>query len=127
MFIKSTAVNYLIVIVALVFLVFWLNLGWQSALKLQQARVVVRNAKAVVEGLRFFYNDYDRFPRADEFQNGVSLVPYFSVFPPREFVSRRCPASFMYSRPALNNFVLNFCLPAAAEQYRAGWNKLGVN
>lgn len=121
---RQTIVNYLIVAVAIVFLLFWLKAGWTEALKLKQSELIVANAQILQTGLRFFYNDYDRFPKASEFQNDGSLATYFSVFPPKAFISQKCKESFSYQRPALASFELAFCLEKAVSGFKPGWNKI---
>lgn len=124
MIFRQTMVNYLIVAVAMIFLLFWLRAGWIQAGKSKQSELVAANIQVIQAGLQFFYNDYDRFPKASEFQADGNLAGYFSIFPPKTFISQKCKESFLYQRPTLTSFELAFCLEKAVGQFNAGWNKI---
>ena len=124
MTLKYRLVNYLILAVAVVFLLFCLRVGLMQAEKLKQSELVAANAQVLQAGMRFFYNDYDRFPKASEFQSDGSLVAYFSAFPPKAFISQKCQESFLYQRPTLTSFELAFCLEKAVGGFNRGWNKI---
>lgn len=125
MLLKKNLINLLVILLALGFLLFWLWLAWNGAKLRQQAEVVEKNAFALRQGMEYFFNDYDRFPQSAEFQAVAGLSPYFSAFPPRNFVSKICSSgSFHYVRPSLSRFELDFCTPAATQKSKTGWNKL---
>jgi hypothetical protein len=89
------------------------------------ANTVAHNAEQVAAGLHNFFNDQERFPSAAEFQDDHNLMlAYFSSFPPIELAGGSCRADFLYLRPSPQTFKLQFCLAAAAGNYRAGWSQL---
>ena len=107
-------------------LLLWAVLAGLAAGKSQaQAWVISSNSAAIAQGLKYFYNDEERFPSAVEFQSDKNLLQsYLSSFPPAQFPSPQCQQSFAYERPSLPTFHLAFCLPAAFNGYKAGWNLL---
>lgn len=109
-------------------ILFWaISSGIQNGKNIAQAALVAQNAQSLAKGFDFFYQDQNRFPSALEFQNNNLMNEYFGSFPPLSFASSICPESFLYKRPGLKSFELNFCLPANYQNYRPGWNKLVSN
>lgn len=97
-----------------------LNKGKQAA----QAQIIAQGAQNLAAGLKYFYNDQNRFPSATEFADQNIMLNYFSAFPPTNFVSAACSQSFIYKRISQTNFQLNFCLPRGVGGYNDGWNMI---
>ena len=121
---KNYIINYFVLALALGFFLFLSRAGWHQALKVKQSQVAVVNVLALEQGLQFFKNDYDRFPKVSEFADNSTLAIYFSAFPPKEFNSKDCPLSYVYKRPSLTSFELSFCLAAKTGKFKEGWNKI---
>src|SRR3989344_6249019 len=121
---KNHFLNYFILALAVGFFLFLSQAGWNQASKFNQSQVVAKNALVLEQGLRFFKSDYDRFPKASEFEDNSTMAIYFSAFPPREFSSKDCPSSYEYKRPNLASFELSFCLTAKTDRFKEGWNKI---
>ena|ERR1051326_2149485 len=113
---------YLTVIGVAVILLFSIALGQSRGQSLAQSEVVLHNAKAMALGLRFFYQDQNRYPTALEFEDRNLMLNYFDSFPPQKFLTSSCVDSFNYKRPAQENFTLNFCLPTGVENFAKGWS-----
>jgi hypothetical protein len=89
-----------------------------------QSRLVAGNARALSQGLRYFYQDQDRYPTALEFANAGVMLGYFNLFPAREFPSGSCFQSFDYKRISDAAFSLNFCLSGKISGLKSGWNSI---
>lgn len=98
--------------------------GINKGKSIAQSQVVSANASALALGLKYFYQDQERYPTALEFGNQTLMLNYFYLFPPVNFVSAACPQSFVYKRPAVDSYSLSFCLSQTAGSYAAGWNTL---
>lgn len=118
-------IQFLTVLAAAVILLLSLLWGAASGQKLAQSGAVAANAESLSKGLGYFYRDQDRFPSAAEFLDDKNLMlNYFNDFPAANLPSAQCPSSFVYQRPDVQSFKLNFCLPAAWGNFPAGWNQL---
>lgn len=116
---KTILSSLVVAVVLLLVLIGGANAGKTSA----RAETVAKIAKNLVAGLDDFYRDQDRFPSAAEFSDNNIMLNYFSVFPPQDFLSAKCPGgNFIYKRLDLRHYQLNFCLPKPALGYKAGWN-----
>ncbi len=87
-----------------------------------EAQVIAQTAESVRGALKFFYQDQGRYPSVSEFLNQGVMQNYLNNFPLPEFSSKSCSQSFVYKRPNLQSFQLNFCLPVSVDNYRQGWD-----
>ena len=126
-FVQNSLLKYFLVLSALVIFSYSIQLGLNRAKFRQQAEIIVQNTSAIQSGLEFFSMDFDRYPQVSEFEDRITMLSYFSSFPPQEFPSENCPTTFVYARTAVNSYELNFCLPARVENFQKGWNKLVQN
>jgi hypothetical protein len=110
-------------VVAAVFLIV-LAQGWSAGKNLAEASAVITASREVAKGLKFFYQDQNRYPSPVEFENSEVMLNYFNVYPLPNFVSKICPQTFSYRRNNADSFQLNFCLPVANADYVKGWNSL---
>jgi hypothetical protein len=110
----------LIMAVVLLFEIFF---GIKNAKIQKQTETVLKNQQQIALGLKFFYNDYGRFPQAGEFASRSIMGNYFTAFPVPEITVANCPQSFSYKQLTEKKIELNFCLPSAALEYQSGWNK----
>ena len=99
-------------------------LGLASGKNLAQAKTVVASAQALTKAFEYFYNDQGRFPTAVEFTNQNVMLNYLSAYNLPVFASKICSESLLYKKTLSGGYELDFCLPAAAENYAQGWNKL---
>ncbi|MBL8029790.1 MAG: hypothetical protein JNN11_00915 [Candidatus Doudnabacteria bacterium] len=115
-----------IILGVLALLVVLLSLwGLGAGKKQAYSKTLVENVKAVVLALDFFYNDNNRFPTADEFLNREIMQSYFSNYPVfEEWSQGACSPAFSYSRPAANNYKVDFCLVTQVGEYKSGWNQI---
>ena len=126
-FVQNSLLKYFLVLSALVIFSYSIQLGLNRAKFRQQAEIIVQNTSAIQSGLEFFSMDFDRYPQVSEFEDRITMLSYFSFFPPPGFPSKNCPTTFVYARTAANSYELNFCLPARVENFKKGWNKLVQN
>jgi hypothetical protein len=121
---KTKAKSYLSSLAVAVILLVALLWGAAKGKTTAQSEAIVKAQANLVSGLKFFYQDQNRFPSATEFADSPTMLSYFTVFPPPNFVSKNCSQSFFYVRNNLNNYTLSFCLPVASGGYVAGWNSI---
>lgn len=110
-------------IVAAVFLIV-LTQGWSAGKNMAEAEAIITASREAVKGLKFFYQDQNRYPSPVEFENPEVMLNYFNVYPLPQYVSKTCAQSFAYRRNSAESFQLNFCLPVATPGYAKGWNNL---
>jgi hypothetical protein len=116
--------NTLAVICVAVILFISITKGISSGKLNAQTAVVTQNVEAVLEGLDFFYGDYEHYPNAFEFADIGIMSSYYNYFPPHNFVSEKCTESVIYNRVNANRFQIGFCLPKALAGFEQGWNNL---
>jgi hypothetical protein len=114
----------LTVLFATVILLWSFTAAFRSGKNVAQSEFVLQTADSLATGLEYFYNDQGRYPSALEFMDQSIMVNYFTVFPPVEFMSQTCQSNFVYKRPTLKNYQLNFCLPKAAAGWPVGWSQI---
>ena len=107
-----------LVILTLGLLYFAVVYGQRSA----QGRQIVKDSKAITQALEYFYQDQNRYPSNDEFLDQNVMRQYLSNFPPQEFVSGGCEASYEYQNNFRSDYELRFCLPKGVSGYSTGWN-----
>ena len=123
-FVGKAVKQFLSSLAAAVVLLLCVFLGVSRGRQLAQAKIISQNAQAITQGLKYFYQDQDRFPSAAEFSGNLNLMlNYFSVFPLPQVPTSQCPQNFVYQRPNSKAFLLNFCLPAAEGNFHSGWNQ----
>lgn len=96
-------------------------LGAKEGQKVAQSEQIIRTGQNIFAGLNYFYKDQNRYPTVSEFSDKSIMLNYFSAFPPVQFVSGSCTASFVYKRSDSKNFELDFCLPTSLKNYSKGW------
>lgn len=116
--------KYLALIVVLLVFLFGVFKGFQAGKFSAQAQVLSQNALAIQKGLEYYYSDQDYFPTAAEYQNPQLMLTYLSASPAVNLASAQCSDNFVYNRPSLRSFVMDFCLPAGFGSYHTGWNRL---
>jgi hypothetical protein len=119
--------QFLTVLLATVVLLLAVFSGVGAGKSQAQSQLVANNAQETVKGLKYFYNDNNRFPAVLEYQNQSLMLNYFNYFPPQDFVSTTCNTSLMYKRINGNSIQLDFCLPKAVSGYQVGWNQFTEN
>ncbi len=121
---KQNILNICILIVAgsLLFLCF--SAGFHKGKRKQMAKVILANSESLKTGLEYFYNDFERYPKAIEFTSPLDLKPYFSVFPPKNLLGGTCQKTWIYERPQIDVYNLSVCLPEDYGEYLAGWQKI---
>jgi 4-amino-4-deoxy-L-arabinose transferase-like glycosyltransferase len=107
--------------VVLLLVVFW---GANTGKQIAQAQFIAATSQNAAGALQYFYQDQNRYPTAEEFENQNLMLNYLSNFPLPNYVSAKCSQSFVYKRIDTNSFQLSFCLPVAEGNYQAGWNNL---
>lgn len=122
--IPNGAYQTLTVLVVAVILLWSIGAGWSNGRKLAASEQVITNADQLTRGFEYFYNDQDRYPTALEFGSEAIMSMYFKTFPPAVLAGGSCTESFSYKRNSANEYLLGFCLPAAAGGYQQGWNQL---
>lgn len=101
--------------------------GLNAGKRRVQANLVEHNAQSLQQGLKYFYQDEDRYPSANEFQDKNLMLNYFNLYPPLDITSKNCEQSFLYKRLSSQNYQLLFCLPEGAAGFRSGWNEINGN
>ena len=121
---KQHIFNLTILFVVLVSLLLSMFMGFKKAQKQQISRIVLANADSLKTGLQYFYNDFERYPKALEFTSVVDMQPYFSTFPPKDYIIGKCIKTWRYERPSIDSFIVDFCLPQDYGNFSAGWQKI---
>jgi hypothetical protein len=111
-------------LLAAVILLLAVFLGASAGKQLATSETIIQTAQNLSAGAQYFYNDQNRYPTASEFADQNTMLNYFNVFPPQNFVSKNCSQSFVYKRTDDSNFSLSFCLPGAFGAYQSGWNTI---
>lgn len=104
-----------------VLLLWWAYTAGQHA---GQSRQAVKDSKAILQALEYFYQDQDRYPSTDEFKNDNLMRQYLSGFPPQQYPSELCPKTFEYANSFRNDYELRICLNRGVLGYQTGWNKI---
>ncbi len=89
-----------------------------------QGRQVVKDVETVIQALEYFYQDQNRYPSLNEFEDQNVMRQYLSNFPPQEFTSGVCDQSIDYVNTFRSDYELRFCLPKGVKGYRTGWNMI---
>lgn len=105
-------------------LLFALVSGASAGKSNAQDKTVLNGAQSVQKALGYFYNDQNRYPTAEEFQDKNIMLTYLTTFPLPNFVSASCPQSFIYKRITAQSYQLDFCLVRGLSGYIKGWNVL---
>lgn len=93
-----------------------------------KSETVISNARAVVEGLNYFYADQNRYPSQEEFADANLMLAYISGYPPASIAGGPCtgePAAsggFTYRSLDFKTYELDFCLPSKTGNFPAGLN-----
>ncbi len=96
--------------------------GWSNAVASSRSKAVLKDARAITQGFKYFYNDQNRYPSTGEFTNSNLMRSYINNFPPQTFSSSVCAKSFDYYNATPKTYELRICLLKATEGYKAGWN-----
>lgn len=110
--------------VALAILLLWW--AYLNGRKAGQSRQAVKDANSIRQALEYFYQDQNRYPATDEFKDDNLMRQYISGFPPKQYPSETCRATFEYSNNFRNDYELRFCLSKGVNGYLTGWNKISA-
>lgn len=101
--------------------------GISAGNKTAQAQMLVEASKNAASSAQYFYQDQNRYPTPEEFENQNLMLNYMTNFPLPNFPSPGCSQSFAYKRLDINSFQLSFCLPVSSGGYSAGWSTINGN
>lgn len=116
--------QYVAVIVLAVIFIFSERAALRTGQRRAQATLLAQNAAAIMDGLRLFKADQDRYPAATEYADRNVMLSYFNQFPPLEFPSAKCEQSLLYRRPKPETYELYVCSPANFAGLPEGWGKV---
>lgn len=105
---------------ALVVLLLWW--AFRNGQYAGQSRQTAKDANSIRQGLEYFYQDQNRYPSTDEFLDENLMRQYLSGFPPKQFPSPTCRATFEYVNQFRNDYELRVCLSKGVSGFNAGWN-----
>ena len=120
---KLIRVQKMILWAAVFLFVAGIGLGIISGITYAQSRATYQNALEVREALRYYRDDQDRYPSADQFRNQNILVPYYlDRLPSPVGASGTCAqyGAFVYSQASSRDFSLQFCLEQGVAGLSAG-------
>lgn len=121
---QKSKIAFIVVVLTFVLGILALS-GFSSGKKQAQSKVVLGMVFEIEKGLDFFYKDNGRFPSANEFLEEKIMAPYFNQLPALpEIDPKICNAAYIYNRPSIKSYELNFCLPKSTDGFIRGWNKL---
>lgn len=128
---NSTSVNKLqskILVAAFVLLLVSVLWGAYSGYRVGQSKATLTQASNLNEALRFYYQDQDRYPSAEQFynKNVLTAFNYISNLPKPENISGNCSSKtdFYYSQSSTQNFALSFCLTRSTGGFSKGTHTL---
>lgn len=114
-------IGVVIAVILLALLLFW---AFSSGQKAAQSRQIIKDSKTIVNALEYFYQDQNRYPSINEFNDQNVMRQYMNNFPPQQFPSSGCEQSFEYQNSFRSDYELRICLPKAQSSYRVGWNAI---
>jgi hypothetical protein len=114
------------IVLGLVAVIFFLALFWAyiTGTRAAQTDAVLKNTEALTQGLKYFYNDHERYPTAVEFQDRNLMLNYFSFYPLQDIVGGPCQETYQYRSPSQKKYELSFCLPKGGKGLNSGWNQI---
>lgn len=112
------------IIVTVIVIIFFVSVGggFKAGRNIARTRSTATNVEALQRGLNLFYQDQNRFPTTNEFQNAELMKNYFVHFPPISFTDKTCNQSFSYSTYRQLSFSIEFCLPRSYGGFNKGQN-----
>jgi hypothetical protein len=108
-------------VIVLVLLCLW---GWNNGLAAGRSKTILKDAKAIQEGFKYFYKDQNRYPTTGEFEDANIMQAYLSNFPPQSFPNELCPKTYDYYSATPQTYELRICLPKGVSGYPEGWSTL---
>ncbi|QQS22790.1 hypothetical protein IPM19_04145 [bacterium] len=109
-----------VIFIALAVLLLWW--AYRAGQHAGQSRQAVKDANAIKQALEYFYQDQNRYPATDEFKDDNLMRQYVSGFPPKQYPSEQCPATFQYSNNFRNDYELRLCLTKGVSGFKEGVN-----
>lgn len=122
---KSLKLSLTVIMVAVILLLS-LSFGYDNGRMYAQSEVVKHNVQSLSAGLEYFFQDQERYPTALEFADQPQMAAYFDSFPPENFTGSQCSESFIYKRPDISSYQLNYCLLKSFGGESAGWHKIEI-
>ncbi len=122
-------IKYVLLVLLILIAVLAIRWAFINARYAGQSRQAIKDSRAIVQALEYFYKDQNRYPSTDEFTDLNLMRQYLSGFPPQQYVAPSCPArdsgsTFGYVNSFRNDYELRVCLPKAVRGYKEGWNKI---
>lgn len=98
-------------------------LGYFSGQRSAAAKFNLAQVNETSLALSRFYTDQERFPTEEEFLEPSVFGQYLSKFPLALKEVSKCEHGPEYKASVLSRYELEFCLPANAGSFVAGWWK----
>jgi type II secretory pathway pseudopilin PulG len=123
---KRNKLQKIITIAVFILLAVSILWGIFSGISYARSKITYENAFAVREALRYYREDQDAYPSAEQFAEQKILVPYYLEKMPVGKTTGKCEQykDFVYSQSTSKDFKLQFCLthkikglPAGVHQY----------
>jgi type II secretory pathway pseudopilin PulG len=114
----------IIIIILVILLALLLTWSFSSGKKAAQSRQIIKDSKTILSALEYFYQDQNRYPSINEFNDQNVMRQYMNNFPPQEFTSEVCAKTFEYQNSFRSDYELRICLPKAKGDYQLGWNAI---
>ncbi len=116
--------QYVTVLGVAVVLLLSVIFGYRAGNTAAQASFAVTQSAEITKALNYFYNDFDRYPTAEEFFDQKIMATYFSSFPLVQITSSACTQTFAYRLLESDSYQLGICLPVAVPGWQIGWNRI---
>lgn len=87
---------------------------------LARTSYTLKQTARVMEGLKFFHEDNDRYPSELEFTKASVMSAYLPNFPLKPVLSKKCPEGIKYETFDRLSYRLTFCLPRSSGRWQLG-------
>ncbi len=125
---QAPELQSLTLVIAIILFVASLLFGAFSGIALGKDQATLGNVKNIAQALKYFHNDQQRYPTADEFFNQKILTPYYmsDIPTPVNAASGTCQGISQYTYIQLDaqNYSLGFCLNSAISGFNQGVNQV---
>ncbi len=118
---QNIFILFLVILLAL--LLWW---GWNNGTQAAESKTIIKNAEVMTQGFDYFYKDQNRYPTTGEFTEDNLMRTYIANYPPQNFTSETCKATYDYFSASPQTYELRMCLPKAVNGYQEGWNRISV-
>ncbi len=103
--------------------------GITSGITDGKSHTVLANAKTIAQGLKYFYDDQNRYPSREEFSDLNLMRSYITGYPPLAIAGGACLENaelggFDYYSLDFKTYELRFCLPGAIDNFKPGINSV---